>query len=162
MSSSIKSRRRPRERSHPDRPAYRRRGDAHIRALGRRPRPRPDIRSRSAPRAPRPRPRSAIIISAPGGAAHATYVVIITRAASDPSDAALSSLSLNGHTLTPAFDPEILRLCPDRAGDPTASRSRLSAAASAPVSASHRPTPIRSRPATRSCSQRSNPANRRH
>ena len=48
----------------------------------------------------------AIIISAPGAAAHATYVVIITRAAPDPSDAALSSLSVNGHTLTPAFDPE--------------------------------------------------------
>ena len=48
----------------------------------------------------------AIILSAPGAAAHTTYVVIITRAAPDPSDAALSSLSVNGHTLTPAFDPE--------------------------------------------------------
>ena len=49
----------------------------------------------------------AIIISSPGMAAHTTYAITITRAASDPSDAALSSLSLNGHTLTPAFDPEI-------------------------------------------------------
>ena len=49
----------------------------------------------------------AIIISSPGVAAHTTYAVTITRAAPDPSDAALSSLSLNGHTLTPAFDPEI-------------------------------------------------------
>ena len=48
----------------------------------------------------------AIIISAPGAAAHTTYVVIITRAAPDPSDAALQSLSVDGHTLTPAFDPE--------------------------------------------------------
>ena len=48
----------------------------------------------------------AIILSAPGAAAHTTYVVIITRAAPDPSDAALSSLSVNGHTLTPAFDAE--------------------------------------------------------
>ena len=48
----------------------------------------------------------AIILSAPGAAAHTTYVVIITRAASDPTDAALSSLSVDGHTLTPAFDPE--------------------------------------------------------
>ena len=48
----------------------------------------------------------AIIIHAPGAAAHATYVVIVTRAAPDPSDAALRSLSLDGHTLTPAFDPE--------------------------------------------------------
>ena len=48
----------------------------------------------------------AIIISAPGAAAHTTYVVIITRAAPDPSDAALQSLSLDGHALTPAFDPE--------------------------------------------------------
>ena len=48
----------------------------------------------------------AIIISAPGAAAHTTYVVIITRAAPDPSDAALRSLSVDGHTLTPAFDPE--------------------------------------------------------
>ena len=48
----------------------------------------------------------AIILSAPGAAAHTTYAVIITRAAPDPSDAALSSLSVNGHTLTPAFDPE--------------------------------------------------------
>ena len=48
----------------------------------------------------------AIILSAPGAAAHTTYVVIITRAAPDPSDAALSSLSVDGHTLTPAFDPE--------------------------------------------------------
>ena len=48
----------------------------------------------------------AIIISAPGAAAHTTYVVIITRAAPDPTDAALSSLSVDGHTLTPAFDPE--------------------------------------------------------
>ena len=47
----------------------------------------------------------AIILSAPGAAAHTTYVVIITRAAPDPSDAALSSLSVDGHTLTPAFDP---------------------------------------------------------
>ena len=48
----------------------------------------------------------AIIISAPGAAAHTTYVVIITRAAPDPSDAALRSLSLDGHALTPAFEPE--------------------------------------------------------
>ena len=48
----------------------------------------------------------AIIISAPGAAAHATYVVIITRAAPDPTDAALRSLSVDGHTLTPAFDAE--------------------------------------------------------
>ena len=48
----------------------------------------------------------AIIISAPGAAAHTTYAITITRAAPDPSDAALRSLSLDGHTLTPAFDPE--------------------------------------------------------
>ena len=48
----------------------------------------------------------AIIISAPGAAAHTTYVVIITRAAPDPSDAALSSLSVDGYGLTPAFDAE--------------------------------------------------------
>ena len=48
----------------------------------------------------------AIIISAPGAAAHTTYVVVITRAAPDPSDAALQSLSLDGHALTPAFDPD--------------------------------------------------------
>ena len=47
-----------------------------------------------------------IIITAPAPAAHTTYVVNITRAASDPTDAALSSLSVNGHTLTPAFDAE--------------------------------------------------------
>ena len=48
----------------------------------------------------------AIIISSPGVAAHTTYAITITRAAPDPSDAALSSLSLDGHTLTPAFDAE--------------------------------------------------------
>ena len=48
----------------------------------------------------------AIIISAPGAAAHATYVVIITRAAPDPTDAALQSLSVDGYGLTPAFDAE--------------------------------------------------------
>ena len=58
----------------------------------------------------------AIIISAPGAAAHTTYVVIITRAAPDPTDAALRSLSVDGHTLTPAFDPRDLRLCADRPG----------------------------------------------
>ncbi len=47
-----------------------------------------------------------IIITAPAPAAHTTYVVNITRAASDPTDAALSSLSVDGHTLTPAFDAE--------------------------------------------------------
>ena len=47
-----------------------------------------------------------IIISAPGAAAHTTYVVNITRAASDPTDAALSSLSVDGYGLTPAFDAE--------------------------------------------------------
>ena len=48
----------------------------------------------------------AIIVSAPPAATHATYVVIITRAAPDPTDAALQSLSVDGHALTPAFDPE--------------------------------------------------------
>ena len=48
----------------------------------------------------------AIIISAPGAAAHATYVVIVTRAAPDPTDAALRSLSVDGYGLTPAFDAE--------------------------------------------------------
>ena len=48
----------------------------------------------------------AIIISAPGAAAHTTYVVIITRAAPDPTDAALQSLSVDGYDLTPAFDAE--------------------------------------------------------
>ena len=48
----------------------------------------------------------AIIVSAPGAAAHTTYLVTITRAAPDPSDAALSSLSVDGHTLTPTFDPD--------------------------------------------------------
>ena len=48
----------------------------------------------------------AIILSAPGAAAHTTYVVIVTRAAPDPSDAALQSLSVDGYGLTPAFDAE--------------------------------------------------------
>ena len=38
--------------------------------------------------------------------AHTTYLVTITRAAPDPTDAALSSLSVDGYELTPAFDAE--------------------------------------------------------
>ena len=48
----------------------------------------------------------AIIIRSPGIVAHTTYLVTITRAAPDPTDAALSSLSVDGYELTPAFDAE--------------------------------------------------------
>ena len=106
----------------------------------------------------------AIIISAPGAAAHATYVVIITRAAPDPSDAALSSLSVDGYGLTPAFDAETYGYALTVPGDP-GQRSRLHGRQpqpQTPASASRRPTPIRSNRATRSRWRRSNPGNRRH
>ena len=48
----------------------------------------------------------AIIIRSPGIVAHTTYLVTITRAAPDPTDAALSALSVDGYELTPAFDAE--------------------------------------------------------
>ena len=45
----------------------------------------------------------AFVVTAPGATGHNTYVVSVTRAAPDPADASLRSLTVDGHDLTPAF-----------------------------------------------------------
>ena len=104
----------------------------------------------------------AIIISAPGAAAHATYVVIVTRAAPDPTDAALRSLSVDGYGLTPAFDAETYDYALTVPADSDSVTIRaLSRSPNAGLSVSP-PDADPLEPGHQIRSQRSNPANRRH
>ena len=46
---------------------------------------------------------AAFVVSALGGTGRSTYAIVVTRAAPDPADASLRSLTVNGYDLTPAF-----------------------------------------------------------